>query len=102
MLGKYSTNAVLPKNKSDVAKAINSPEWKRLAELGLVEDEDSVKDITDKLTEALKWFKTEYAKLDQIEEDLKSIQRQHREFEQNAKKYFLDFLEEEVADGHLN
>ena len=23
MLGKYSTNAVLPKNKSDVAKAIN-------------------------------------------------------------------------------
>jgi ribosomal protein S18 acetylase RimI-like enzyme len=86
---------------ADVAKAINSAEWKRLAELGLVEDDDAVKEITDKLTEAIKWFKDETAKLDQIEEDLKDIQRQHREFEQNAKQYFLDFLEEEVADGHL-
>ena len=87
---------------AEVATAINSPEWKRLAELGLVEDEDAVKDITNKLTEAVTWFNTEYAKLDQIEEDLKAIQRQHREFEQNAKKYFLDFLEEEIADGHIN
>jgi hypothetical protein len=86
---------------ADVAKAINSSEWKRLAELGLVEDEDAVKEITDKLTEAINWFKTELAKLDQIEEDLKDIQRQHRSFEQNAKKYFLEFLEEEIADGHL-
>jgi hypothetical protein len=87
---------------ADVANAINSAEWKRLAELGLVEDEDAVKDITDKLTESIKWFKAEYSKLEQIEDDLKSIQRQHREFEQNAKQYFLDFLEEEVADGHIN
>jgi hypothetical protein len=87
---------------ADIAQAINSPEWKRLAELGLVEDEDAVKEITDKLTESINWFKDELAKLDIIEDDLKSIQRQHREFEQNAKKYFLEFLEEEVADGHIS
>ena len=44
-----------------------------------------------------------FCKIDNFfkEEDLKDIQRQHRSFEQNAKKYFLDFLEEEIADGHL-
>lgn len=86
----------------EVGDAINSPEWKRLAELGLVEDEDAVLDITTKLKEAIRWFRAEVDKLVEIERDLTSIQRRHREFEQNAKKYFLDFLEEEVADGHIN
>lgn len=87
---------------AEVATAINSPKWQRLAELGLVEDEDAVKEITDKLTEILKWFDTESAKLDQIEEDLKAIQRQHKEFDRNAERYFMDFLAEEIADGHIS
>lgn len=87
---------------AEVATAINSPKWQRLAELGLVEDEDAVKEITDKLTEILKWFDTESAKLDQIEEDLKAIQRQHKEFDRNAEKYFMEFLAEEIADGHIS
>lgn len=87
---------------AEVATAINSPEWKRLAELGLVEDEDAVKEIANKLSEVLKWFDTESAKLVQIEQDLRAIQRQHREFEQNAKRYFMEYLAEEIADGHIN
>lgn len=86
----------------EVADAINSPKWKRLAELGLVEDEDAVLDITTKLKESILWFETESNTLVEIERDLTSIQGQHREFNQNAKKYFLDFLKEEVADGHIN
>ena len=86
---------------AEVATAINSPEWKRLAELGLVEDEDAVKEITDKLAELIKWFDTESAKLDQIEEDLNSIQRQHKEFERNAERYFMEFLADEITDGHI-
>jgi uncharacterized coiled-coil protein SlyX len=87
---------------AEVATAINSPEWNRLAELGLVEDEDAVKEITDKLAELIKWFDTESAKLDQIEDDLKSIQRQHKEFERNAERYFMEFLADEITDGHIS
>lgn len=87
---------------SSVANAINSAEWKRLSELGLVEDEDEVKDIADKLNAAIKWFDDEYSKLNQIEEDLTSIQNQYREFDRNSKQYFLDYLAEEIADGHIS
>lgn len=87
---------------AEVATAINSPKWQRLAELGLVEDEDAVKEITDKLTEILKWFDTESAKLDQIEEDLKAIQRQHKEFERNAERYFMEFLADEIENGSIS
>ena len=87
---------------AEVATAINSPKWQRLAELGLVEDEDAVKEITDKLTEILKWFDTESAKLDQIEEDLKAIQRQHKEFERNTERYFMEFLADEIENGSIS
>jgi len=87
---------------AEVATAINSPEWKRLAELGLVEDEDAILEIANKLSEVLKWFDTESAKLVQIEQDLRAIQRQHKEFEQNAERYFMEYLAEEIADGHIN
>ena len=84
-----------------ISHTINSPEWQRLAELGLADDEDAVKDITTKLNECIKYLETKTKELITIEEDLKSIQRQHREFEDKAEKYFLEFLEEEIADGHL-
>lgn len=87
---------------AEVATAINSPKWQRLAELGLVEDEDAVKEITDKLTEILKWFDTESAKLDQIEEDLKAIQRQHKEFDRNAERYFMEFLADEIENSSIS
>lgn len=86
----------------EIAKAIDSPEWQRLSELGLVEDEESVKRIVDNLKGVLNVLTTETENLDQIEEDLKAIQRQHREFERNAEKYFMDFLAEEIEDGHIS
>ena len=86
----------------EIAKAINSPEWQRLSELGLVEDEESVKRITDNLKGVINILTTETGNLDQIEEDLKAIQRQHRDFEQNAKKYFMDFLADEIENGSIS
>ena len=87
---------------AEIANSINSPEWKRLAELGLVEDEDAVRTIVNGLNDVIKWLDDETKNLIQIEQDLNSIQRQHKEFEHNAEKYFMDFLEEEIADGHIS
>lgn len=86
----------------EIGKAIDNPEWQRLSDLGLVEDEESVTVIVNKLKSVTEWLNAEIRNLLQIEEDLRAIQRQHREFEKMAEKYFLDFIQEEVTDGHLS
>ena len=84
-----------------ISHTINSPEWQRLAELGLADDEDAVKEVTTKLNECIEYLETKTKELITIEQDLRSIQRQHKEFENTAERYFLEFLEEEITDGHL-
>lgn len=86
----------------EVGKAINNPEWERLAELGLVEDAEEVRKIVESLTGIINWLKTEINNLIGIERDLVSIQEQHKRFEKRADEYFMDYLANEIESGILS
>lgn len=83
----------------EVGKAINNPEWERLAELGLVEDAEEVRKIVESLTGIINWLKTEINNLIGIEKDLVSIQEQHKRFEKHADEYFMDYLKDEIDNN---
>lgn len=86
----------------EVGKAINNPEWERLAELGLVEDAEEVRKIVESLTGVINWLKTEINNLIEIERDLVAIQEQHKRFEKRADEYFMDYIKDQIENGYIS
>lgn len=86
----------------EVGKAINNPEWERLAELGLVEDAEEIRKIVEGLTGIINWLKTEINNLINIERDLVAIKERHKKFENRADEYFMDYLKDEIENGYLS
>ena len=68
----------------EVGKAINNPEWERLAELGLVEDAEEIRKIVEGLTSIINWLKTEINNLINKKTFVIGFE--------NAKSSFIDFV----------